>query len=104
MAAKGRLQSRQQRKTLLAQGGHIATNAAKSLGTSKTAKTARDLLLDLDHPKISLGKVVVKIHAKVFQEVENRFLVFAQAIEQIAGRALFAFALAPGGAVARGVA
>ena len=31
MAAKGRLQSRQQRKTLLAQGGQIATNAAKSL-------------------------------------------------------------------------
>src|SRR5450755_94475 len=71
MAAKGRLQSRQQRKTLLAQGGHLATNAAKSLGTSKTAKTARDLLLHLDHPKISLCKVVVKIHAKVFRGAQR---------------------------------
>jgi hypothetical protein len=92
MAAKGRLQSRQQRKTLLAQGGQIATNAAKSLGTSKTPKTSRNLLLHLDHPEISLCKVVVKIHAKVLQEAESRFLMFAQAIEQIACRALFAFA------------
>ena len=90
MPTKSGLQSRQQRDVLFAQGGQIAPNAAKSLSTREGAKTSRNLLLELDHAHISLSLVVVKIHAEIFQETEEGVLVFAQAIEQVAGRTLLA--------------
>jgi hypothetical protein len=40
-------------------------------------EAARDLLLHFDHAKISLGQIVVKIHPQIFQEAEDRFLMFA---------------------------
>jgi hypothetical protein len=46
---------------LLAQCGQIATNAAKILCTREAAKTARDLLLHLDHTQIALGEVVLSL-------------------------------------------
>src|SRR5712692_7771854 len=97
MTAKSTLQSRQERKSLFAQRGHIATNAAKSLCASKTAETARDLLLDLDHAQIPLSEIVVKIHAQIFQKAEDGFLVDAQAVKQISGGTLWAAALFPRG-------
>jgi hypothetical protein len=97
MTAKSGLQSRQERKSLCAQRGHIATNAAKSLCAGQTAETARDLLLDLDHAHISLGEIVVKIHAQIFQKAEDGFLVSTQAVEQISGGPLWAAALFPRG-------
>jgi len=95
MSAKSGLQSRQERKSLFAQRGHIATNAAKSLCASKTAETARDLLLDLDHAQIPLSEIVVKIHAQIFQKAEDGFLVGTQAVEQISGGTLWAAPLFP---------
>ncbi len=86
MTTKSCLQSRQQRQALFAQGGQIATNSAKGLGPSKTAETPGDLLLDLDHPQIALGEIVVKIHAKILQEAEDGLLVFAQPIEETLGQ------------------
>jgi len=77
---------------LFAQGRQIAPNAAKRLCCCQTAEAARHLLLHFDHPKISLRLVVVKIHAQIFQEAEDGFLVFAQAIEQISGSTLLAAA------------
>src|SRR6266700_3635476 len=88
MPTKSGPQSRQQRDVLFAQGGHIAPNAAKSLSPSDGAKTARNLLLELDHAHIPLSLVVVKIHTEIFQEAEEGVLVFAHAIEQVAGRTL----------------
>src|SRR6266568_6977557 len=90
MTSKSGLQRGQQRQTLFAQGGQIATNSTKRLCPSKTTETAGDLLLDLDHTKIALGEIVVKIHAQILEEGEDGFLLFAQAIEQIASVALFA--------------
>src|SRR6266852_1338343 len=95
MTSKSGLQSRQEGESLFAQGGQIAANPAKSACTPKTAETARDLLLDLDHAQIAFGEIVVKIHAKIFQKAEDGFLVFAQAVEQISGGTLFASALFP---------
>jgi len=59
---------------LLAQGRQIAPNAAKRLSPSDGAKTARNLLLELDHAHISLSLVVVKIHPEIFQETESSIL------------------------------
>ena len=84
MTTKSGLQRRQHRPTLFAQGGQIATNARKSLSSSQAAEAAGDFLLHLDHAQISLGQIIVKIHAQILQEGENGFLLFAQAIEQIA--------------------
>src|SRR5712692_6906821 len=97
MRAKSVLQSRQEREFLCAQGGHTAPNAAKSVCTTKTAETARDLLLDLDHAQIAFGEIVVKIHAQIFQKAEDGFLVGTQAVEQISGGTLWAAALFPRG-------
>src|SRR5260221_4692519 len=90
MTTQSGLQSRQQRHALFAQRGQIAANAAKGLGTSHATEATGDLLLHFDHAKISLGKIVVKIHAKIFQEAEESMLVFAQPIKQIASGTLFA--------------
>src|SRR6266702_447139 len=89
MTTQSRLQSWQERKTLFAQGRHIATNAAKSLCSRQTAETARHLLLHFHHAQIPLGQIVVKIHPQIFQEAEDRFLVFAQPVEQGACGTLF---------------
>src|SRR6266516_7235456 len=89
MTTQSRLQSRQQRKTLFAQGRQIATNTAKSLRARQTAEAARHLLLHFDHAQIALGQIVVKIHPQIFQEAEDRFLMFAHTVEQIACGTLF---------------
>src|SRR5712692_6832562 len=95
MTTQSCLQSRQQRKTLFAQGRQIATNTAKSLCSRQTAEAARDLLLHFDHAQIPLGQIVVKIHTQIFQEAEDRFLLFAQKVEQIACGTLFDSPLGP---------
>jgi hypothetical protein len=89
MTTQSRLQSRQQRKILFAQGRQIATNAAKRLCSRQTAEAARHLLLHFDHAQIPLGQIIVKIHPQIFQEAEGRFLLFAQTVEQIACGTLF---------------
>src|SRR5258707_12763560 len=90
MTRKGGLQRRQQRQTLFAQGGQIAANESKGLSASNATEAAGDLLLNFDHAKISLCEIIVKIHTKVLQEVQDGFLMFTQAIEQIASVTLFA--------------
>jgi hypothetical protein len=90
MTSKGGLQRRQHRQTLFAQGGQIAANASKGLSESLAAETAGDFLLHLDHAKISLGEIIVKIHPQILQEGEDGLLLFAQAIQQIARVTLFA--------------
>src|SRR5713101_1958517 len=89
MTTQSRLQSRQQRQTLFAQGRQIATNTAKRLCARQTAEAARDLLLHFDHAQIPLGQIVVKIDPQIFQEAEDRFLLFAQTVEQVACGTLF---------------
>src|SRR5437763_17171476 len=90
MTTKSGLQRRQQRQTLFAQGGHIATNTRKSLSSNQAAEAPGDFLLHLDHAQISLGQIIVKVHPQILQEGEDGFLLFAQTIEQIARITLFA--------------
>src|SRR5579875_3540101 len=89
MTRQGGLQSRQERKPLFAQGRQIAANAAKGLGSDQRAEAAGDLLLHFDHAQVALGLIVVKIDTQIFQEAEDGFLMFAQAVQQVAGRTLF---------------
>ena len=58
MTDQGLFQGGQDCQSLLAQGGEIAANAAEGHGTSRRAETTGDLLLDLDHTQIALGKAV----------------------------------------------
>jgi hypothetical protein len=44
--------------SLLAHGGEVATNDTKGRGSLRTAKGARNLLLDFDHSQIALRQVV----------------------------------------------
>src|SRR5260221_12978805 len=48
-----------------------------------------NLLLDFDHPKISLRLVVVKRNRKIVQELEHSPLPLRESIQQIPSRALF---------------
>src|SRR5579875_1985348 len=93
MTKQGSLQSRQRVQTLLAQGGKVATNAAKGLSSSLAAKTPRNLLLHLDHAEIALGLVVIKRHGKVDGKAQHRIAVEGQPVQQIACRMLFASSL-----------
>lgn len=90
MASQSGLQGRQQRHPLFTQRGQIAANACKGLRSGHAAEAPGDFLLHFDHAQITLGQIVIKIHAQVFQEEENRLLMFAQAIQQIAGGTLLA--------------
>src|SRR6266436_9479395 len=72
MTTKGGLQRRQQRQTLFAQRGQIAANASKGFSESLASEAAGDFLLDLDHPKISLGEIIVKIHTKILKASSGR--------------------------------
>jgi hypothetical protein len=58
MANQSLFQGSQHSKALLSQGREIASDAAKGHSTSLRAETAGDLLLDLDHPNIALGKAI----------------------------------------------
>jgi hypothetical protein len=84
MTPKRGLQRGQQRQTLFAERGQVASNARKGVSTRNASKAAGDFLLHLDHAQISLGQIIVKIHTQIFQKAEDGFLLFAQAIEQIA--------------------
>src|SRR5438045_4140372 len=79
---------------LLAHGREVAANAAKSGGPVRTAKGARNLLLDLGHTKISFSKIVRKWERKIIEQSEHLFGTGKQSIEQILGLALFGLALA----------
>ncbi len=89
MTRQSHLQRRQERKPLFAQGRQIATNPAKGAGTRQAAEAPGDLLLHFEHAQIALGQIVVKVHPQILQEAEDRLLVCAHAVEQIAGGTLF---------------
>lgn len=89
MTRQSRLQSWQERKPLFAQGRPIATNTAKGVCSRQTAEAARDLLVHFEHAQIALGQIVVKLHTQILQEAEDRFLVFAHPVEQVACGTLF---------------
>jgi hypothetical protein len=65
MTRKGGLQRRQQRQTLFAEYGQVATNASKGLSKSLATEAAGDFLLHLDHAQISLGQVLVKLYPPI---------------------------------------
>ena len=71
MTAKSGLQGRKQRETLFAQGGQIAANATKCVCTSKTAETARDLLLHLDHVQVAFSEVVEAVRKECLHLLEK---------------------------------
>lgn len=94
-AGQGLLQCRKQRKTLFFQRGEGTSKATNIPGALPTAKTARHVLLNLDHANIALGLRMVKGHVQVHQESLHGVFAFDEASEEIAGSALFA-ASAPG--------
>ena len=58
MTRKRLIESRKQFHPLFSERGEIAANATKHDNTLLAAKTSRDFLLDLDHPKVALRLVV----------------------------------------------
>src|SRR5215469_2314202 len=86
MPVQSGLQSGEQRHVLLAQRGQIAANATKGCDASFTAEGARDFLLHLDHPHITLSLVIVKRHGEVGEEGEHRFFAYLKPIKQVDSR------------------
>ena len=74
---------------MLAQGGHIRPYATESVGTGGIPERVGDLLLDLEHPQVALGLVIVEGHGPVAQEREHRIRMGPQAVEELARLALF---------------
>lgn len=71
MTKQGGFQSSQQMQTLLAQGGKVATNATKRLGTSLATKASRNLLLYLDHADITLSLTVIKGQEMLLDQIDR---------------------------------
>ena len=57
--------------TLFAHGAQIAANATKGGRPVLAAKGSRDLLLDFDHPQITLGLIVRKWQRKVVEKGQH---------------------------------
>src|SRR3954471_24240018 len=67
---------------VLGRGRKVGTHRGEVLGAGKAAQTAGHLLLDLDHPDVALGGVVVERHALVGGEAQ----VVVQAPADAAGQ------------------
>lgn len=67
---------------LLADGGGVGTQVAEDLGPLNGAEAARHLLLDLHHPQIALGLVVVERDGGVGHEAQVVVGVLSQAYQQ----------------------
>src|SRR6266516_2336186 len=80
---------RQQRMPLLLHGSKITADAAKSGGTSRTAKGARNLLLHFRHPQVALRLVVGKRNPQVVEDGQDLLGSCEQGIQQILGLAVF---------------
>ncbi len=89
MTSKSVIERRQQFDPLLAQSRKVTADAAEHCHSLFGAETPGDLLLDFDHPKISLRLVIVKWDRKIVQEPEHGPLAPREAIQQITSRALF---------------
>src|SRR5260221_13120061 len=81
-------QSRQHRMSLLLHGREITADAAKSGGSSRTAKGASNLLLNFGPAQIPLGLVVGKRNAQVVEQRQHLLGTRHQGIQQILGLAL----------------
>ena len=66
-----RRQSRQHGVSLLAHRRQITADAAKSGDPSRTAKGARNLLLNLRQAKVALGLVIRKRNAQVVKQSQH---------------------------------
>src|SRR5947199_2688351 len=74
---------------LLAQGRKVTADATEHRHPVFGTETPGDLLLDFDHPQISLRLVIVKRHSKIVQEPQHGPLPLRESIQQITSRALF---------------
>src|SRR6266699_2133725 len=90
--------SREHGMSLLLHCRKITPDAAKSGDPSRTAKGARNLLLNFGQAKIPLGLVVGKRNAQVVEQSQHLICTPEQRIQQILGLAL----LAPAFPFARG--
>src|SRR5450755_504166 len=80
--------------TLLLHGRKITADMAKSGGPNRTAKGARNLLLNFGHPKVSFGEIVAKRKPQVIEQSQHLIGTQEQRIQQILGLALLAPAFA----------
>src|SRR5947208_4068368 len=81
-------QSREHGVSLLVHGRKITADAAKSGDPSRTAKGARNLLLDFGPAQVPLGLVVGKRNAQIVEQGQHLLGTPKQGIEQILGLAL----------------
>src|SRR5437870_13024195 len=85
---KDALDRRQHRLRLLAHGRQVAPDPPEPEGSPFAAEAAGNLLLDLQHPQVSLRQVVVERHPEVEQERQRLSLIPLQPQQQVAGRTL----------------
>lgn len=60
---------------LLAGGAEVGAEGEELLGAGDRAPAAGDLLLQLDHPDVALGEVVVERDAEVVREAQHVLVV-----------------------------
>ena len=67
----------------------VAADTTEGLGTRRGAEAATHLLLDLHHPQVSLGQVVIEGDSKIVHERQRLRPILDQPVQQILALALF---------------
>ncbi len=75
---------------LLVTCGQIAPEPAERLSASRGAERAGDLVLDLEHPQVTLRLVLIEGDGQVVEEGEHLLLAQPQALQEILRRRLLA--------------
>src|SRR5258708_29148277 len=88
MTSKSVIERRQQFDPLLAQSRKVTADAAEHCHSLFGPETPGDLLLDFDHPKISLRLIIVKWDRTIVQDPEHGPLPPRATIHQLTRRAL----------------
>jgi len=89
LSSVGGFEGIEHRLFLFPSRGDVAADGTELLGSVNGAECAGDLLLDLDHPQVSLALVVVEGHTEVVHEGQDFPWVVPEAIQEVLGRGLF---------------
>ena len=70
-------------QSVLASGGDVGANSGEGLASFETSETAGDFRLDLRHPDIAFGEIVVERTAGVVEEAEDLIVVDTESFGKV---------------------
>ena len=82
LSSNGSEESGKSTGALLDKGRDVTANGAKGCRARATLKTARNLLLEFEHPKVAFGQIVVERHTEIVGKAQHVSLIAIQPFDQ----------------------